>query len=418
MKSFSDKNAEQKFIDSLKSLEVKPPKDLWNDIEKTLHKRNRKKYLLYISYASAAVVTLFFIMETYLTTLKERPVEVAKSEQATQKRTIVNRKIENNLNPLQGKTSKGISVKNTSSEYQNKFITSNTDIDNSDNRTIAINELPKTYKTLQRINAVTINFDIQNETPFPKQQKKYASIANPPLTANKNVEWTLSATGFPVYAFHTAGVFNPDKNLQEVGLWAMGGSVTIRRSLRKNFAIETGLQYNPLGQQVKNTGIVQTDINSATYIAFSSSSNTWGTPVISSNELLSSSTNGTTSLWSLSDVQITQLLTYIEIPIIISKSMTFHHFSINLKSGLSAGFLVGNKVKVTSSYGSFDGKTEGVKPFLSSAILGVGISTPFVSKVNLVIEPTLRIGLYTLHSGDKKSYPFSTSIKLGMEIPL
>ena len=56
--------------------------------------------------------------------------------------------------------------------------------------------------------------------------------------------------------------------------------------------------------------------------------------------------------------------------------------------------------------------------YITTAITSFGVSVPLLQKFNFIIEPSFKLGLKPLENSKTKSYPFSSYIKFGVEVPI
>lgn len=413
-------------IEELKSLEVSPPRGLWEEIDKTLATKKKKKVFIITSWASAATIALLFTIGG-LYNMNSGLKRISSSQP---KNEIVDNQI-----------IKKEATKKTIKNIESKEIKRNTTVFNSEKQqdkvalntgsSIIIGEKVERNETfLQEISSIQAVIKITEPKPeripllTDQNDNSFLAIVDPePKKARGN--WYASASGFPVYSFHTAGVLNRQSNQQELGIVSWGGSISVRYDFSNRYSFETGITYNIRGQQEKNIYLVYSGLNNAEVSSINGFSNSFGTLSVSNDALkvmdlksVNSLSYGAVNESNFNHVNALQQFRYIEIPLLFSKGYTIKSIKVSFKAGLTAEFLVGNRLNIKSSYFQMYGKTKGVDPFTSSAIGSIGFSLPIARNTYLLIEPTFKFGLKSLSSSNGKSYPFSSYIKFGIEIPI
>jgi len=421
---FEEDKIENEFRDKLKSFEVPPPNDLWTEIENDLNTQGRKKVYLIISYASAAVITLLFAIGgiLYLNSQKELPnqsnfadtkpthqtlPDLTKTENLTKREIVVSVKPENTDN----------------NQFTKVGIVTDTII--SERTFIAENPV----KTLQLRGANLIrNKDIKAEKLVLKNSNKstngYLIVQDQPAKTKSNC--TVNVSGFPVYAFHTNGLTNSKSHQNESGLISWGANVSFKRSFKKNLEIESGISYSPFGQQIKNIYFVSYSPYDSQVTANQGLETSLGNlpiPLASNSRLMYISQvnvfeTDVSNAGTFKRVNVTQILGYVEIPVLLVKKVNLNKYNIQFKGGLVSGFLVNNKMEVYGRDFTMSGKTDGVNVFDMSLVGSFGLSYPIYNNVKLTLDPTFKYSLRSINSSLGKTHPFSTFIKIGFEILL
>jgi hypothetical protein len=420
---------EDELINHLKSFEVTPPDGLWNGIEATLHTKRKRKIYFTISWTSAAVVALFFtISGIYSTNHSASRIASGNRKNSTTAATT-------NAEVIEKQEIRSIKIGNT----DNQNITS---------ESLTRNELSPLQDSSTRVDAENLS---RNDRLPEKIISIQSTISNSNVTSPDRIEikvqgdpapsgsiaqvekkekrlkgnWYISASGFPEYSFHTAGVMGKSKNQNEAGIVTWGGSLAVRYAFSKTVSIEMGLTYNVLGQQENNIYLVTNTTRGNDVVTYTGFSNSYGQlSVVTGNvnamdlEDIDIDALSVTSTTSYSDVTLQQRFSYLEIPVLLDKGFKIKGFNLNLKAGFSASFLIGNKLDLRATNLHLKGKTNGVDSFTTSAIASLGFSYPIVNHINLLVEPTFKLGLKSLSTGNGKNYPFSTYIKFGVEIPI
>jgi len=429
MKNLYDSKLDEEMIKNLKSLEVEPPDGLWDDIEESLQAKTRKRIIIITSWASAATIALLFTVGgIYMMNKKSseiiqisKNIEVSKGEDIKEKtdNKLEERTLLADISKKQESTNTDLRTANL--KVQNTLPASSNEIVQE------VITLPTALKYRQAILNVPSKANLERINILDKDQSKI--IGSHAFAEESNVkskkDWIISASAFPVYSFHTAGAVNKSGTNQEMGIVSWGGSLAIRRSISANLSIETGLVYNILGQQEKDVFLVYSDRSNAEVTGYPGLRNTYGVLSVTNAQLkvmdmyaVEYLTTDAMNNSSFDKVNAVQQFRYLELPIVMSRKFLVKGFDLNVKFGFSAGFLIGNNLEISNSTINLKGKTLGVDNFIASSLASIGFLIPVSKNIKLNIEPTFRLGLNSLPTPTGKSYPFSTYVKFGLEIPL
>lgn len=416
-----DSSKEAEMVKNLKSMEVTPPKGLWDDIEATLDTKRKSKVFIITSWASAATIAvLISIGGLYYLSGDKGSVKISEIEK-------ISEEIEKNLRV---EHPENLDKASDESKYKEQIVKPNK---LAQNKVVSEEQLPPNYDRPNEIvtqikpihSAARGRLVLEDKVVF--SGRKHTGFQNT-IAQNeapkKKGEWFIATSGFPVYSFHTSGATNKSSELHESGMVSWGGSVNVRYSISNKFSLEMGLIYSTVGQRENNIFVVSSKNDNPELDAASVAANSYGIlevphtnlKVMNEDNIYSLSTLAINES-SLSRVNASQKFKYIEMPVLIGRKFNYKRTSFILKSGLSLAYLVNNNLEITGLDLKLNGKTKGVDPFAASAIASVAFSIPASNRINLVVEPTFRIGLKPLYSASHKSYPFSTFVKFGVEIP-
>ncbi|PKP45326.1 MAG: hypothetical protein CVT95_08960 [Bacteroidetes bacterium HGW-Bacteroidetes-12] len=232
--------------------------------------------------------------------------------------------------------------------------------------------------------------------------------------------WSLIAYLNPSYSYHTSAALNYQLNSNESGAWMWGGEVLVKKEFSDYFAVYSGIQVSPSGQNINDLTLLQ---NSGTNkeMEYLTASTSFGQIIIDNtmvdvsnfSSLSKTSDNGQKSS-SINTTELKQRFYYMEIPLIFSTSFKTGLVDVEVKLGCAAGVLIDNKFEVISSNGHFVGRTENIRPHNASAIGAISLSIPMNNQLSFILEPNIRLNLYPLSYGYEATYPFAASVKLGM----
>lgn len=429
MKNFYDSKHEAEMIEKLKLLEVTAPDGLWNDIDATLKAKSKRRVIIFTSWASAAGIALLFTIAG-IYGIRSRVETIAVNNQKINTTIISNDKKETITTPLNTGGIKKSSI-NPDIKLGNNQIMIASSINSSIQYPQEIKEnnvLPKPIAAIQsELKEVRIAIPGKLFIPNNSMENNYSqSLAIvDPVEKKAKGSWYLSASGFPVYSFHTSGVMDKPKSHLEVGIVSWGGSVSARYAFANRLSIETGLTYSVMGQQEKNLYLVYSDSRNNEVYGSSGISNSFGVLSVSNPDFklmnlgnVNTLTYNAVNESNFNRVDAFQRFTYFEVPILFSKGFYYKGINFYYKGGVSAALLVRNILDLKGANIHLKGKTYGVDPFTASALTSIGVSVPIARRMNLLIEPSLKIGLKSINSVKGKSYPFSSYIKFGVEIPI
>lgn len=426
MKSFYKNSKEDEMILKLKSLEVNPPSGLWNDIESSLKIRKHKRIILITSWASAATIALLFSIGGYFTLQKEvknqTQVKTLNNNILNQSSTTTKKNIpENSSKPTQKvEVEKSRSI--VTKSYSQTTDSSNTII--KERELGNSNILAKNFKNVQvKLGEKGVVKEKLQLPPSNEDRKSTILALSDNNVAKQRGSWYISASGFPVYSYHSAGVTNKIGTERQTGIVSFGGSILVRYEFANRISIESGLLLGFMGQKEKNLYLSNSDNNGLTILSRKEYTNNYGTLVTSNSNYSIVDAQDKNRLSfdvesNLNKIAVDQKFRYLEIPLIISKKFNLKKVYLFVKGGLTAGFMIQNQLDLEGSNIHLKGKTTGVEKFLATATSSIGFSIPILQRVNIIVEPTLKLGLKPLKNSDTKSYPFSSFIKFGVEIPI
>lgn len=422
MKSLYDNQHEAEMIERLKSLEITPPEGSWDDIQSTLKLKRRRSIVVFSSLASAAAVALFFTISgiNFFTknsnSTNQDLIVVSKSKIERTEGVVKQNKIIDNQN---------IANSSERESKSNSFMVEAEKIQPVEESKLIVSQLeapgliqPKPNKPLRAFPQSQDNISC-----LKKSKQNYSNLASLSKNDSKRKgEWFISASGFPVYSFHTAGIFKKDGTQNESGMMSWGGSVSVQYNFSKSFSIESGITYSKVGEQEKNLYLASNSLRGPTIVSNGASSS-YGVLTLDDDTyklLDADDANSVSTLvaTNFTKVHASQQFKYIEIPILFAKRFYYRGYKFSLKGGFSESILIGNKLNLEGDKISLSGKTAGMDKYSSSAIAAISLSIPLLNRVNLLIEPNARIGLKSLSTSYGKSFPFASYIKFGVEVPL
>lgn len=421
MKSLYDNQHEAEMIERLKSLEITPPQGSWDDIQNTLKIKRRRSIVMFSSLASAATVALFFtisginfISKNHNSTNQDNRAISQSKNKKTESVTIQPRVLntENTIIPSEKKVKqinidKRETIKPIEESNESKPQT-------------------EVLEPIQPIHSKPLISNSSSQSDIYQKIKSYQNYSSLASVENKKSkrkrEWIISASGFPVYSFHTAGVMKKEGTKNESGMISWGGSISVLYSFSNSFSIESGIAISTIGEQEKNLFLASNNLRGPT-VATDGASSSFGNLTLSDDTYKLLDAEDVQTVHSLiatnyTKVRGSQQFKYIEIPVLLARRFYFRGYKFNFKGGFSESILIGNKLDLTGDKISLSGKTVGMDTYSTSAIVAISLSIPIINKANLFIEPNLKVGLKSLSTSYGNSYPIASYIKFGVEVPL
>lgn len=261
----------------------------------------------------------------------------------------------------------------------------------------------------------------------------YASNINPPSN-RKQTSIRLGGLVSPSYSSKISTRGGGDAlrtsrvKVNESGINSLGGGLQVRINRGARWSFETGVLYAQVGQQVVNSipeymsgesaltppvqGAYQIPIsNSMGKIAVAGRANS-GLPFDRSPYFVDNSINSGVAMPD----GLKQTLEYLEIPMMARYSLLKSFPYLSLAGGLSSNFLVGNTAYTLDEDKQQEiGETEGIKPFVISSSIGVGVDVPLGKQLHLNIEPRFKYFLNSVNSDSDYSFqPYSFGIYGGI----
>lgn len=271
------------------------------------------------------------------------------------------------------------------------------------------------------------------QAEIAKTEKKYA-----------RVNWIIGGVIAPVYSYRTimennTGFSSKYFNDSEKALYTYTGGINIQME-QGRFRLETGLFYSNMGQKIENIlssnnnllGVNYDDLNE--YYKSDGLQrqvrNSSGNIILNSNGNIDLNRVGTSYAYSNVPVgekaisnfsnapkaSATQIFHYIEIPFIGHYRIISKYVRVSFSGGLSANFLVGNKVFINKD-GSNElaGETTNVKKFNYAGITGLSFEIPMSSRLMFRLEPRVRYYLNSIVESESiNTHPYTFGMYSGI----
>lgn len=414
----------EEFVAKLSSLNAKPDPDVWQTINARLDQNfqlRKRNFFKSISIAASILLLFGFSISVYFT----NHVIIGSDFLSQLDARIV---VQSNLN---NKSLNNFKSNSEREDLELELETNNVSLIQviKEGNNITNDNIEKTKPLIKSLAFDSPNLEKQSQTnsytkPFVRESSFYNfdnnsnSLDGQTVKKSSEGTWSLIAYINPAYSYHTAGAIDYKLNPSETGAWMWGGEVLVKKEVSSYFAVYSGIQVSPSGQNINNFTLPQSSKGKENYLI---ANTTFGQVDLNNSFVdmqnipsLAMSSNGVFKSSTIDDAELKQRFYYMEIPLIVSTTLKTDHFDLELKLGCAAGVLIDNKFELISSDGYFVGRTENIRPHNASAIGALSLSLPFNNQFSVIIEPNVRLNLYPLSYGFETTYPFSASVKFGM----
>jgi len=444
------------------------PKDVWDNIEKSLNARKKAKRLLF--YKIAASITALTILGSSYLYFSNQPMnlknQVATIEKQDTKVTPLNEKKQNNeqeevkLQSIRNKERRSaISKDETTSYEQNRK-------EFKENLIIPEQVDTKNLAEVRKVDVILQKLDQKEYTVLPtlmegnivdtRKQNIQSVLSTLPdvynhsfaanhwdeENENKTSKWIIGGDFTPLYSYRNitdAGSDNSSDfyNSVEKPVMTYTGGLNLQYKAIDRLTIQAGVYYTTMGQSFDYMSVYANsayDLVDAEYkdrfINTYSIENSTGAVSFNSQYVIVD--NKSTRVENLSNnkavadvsdpiydklgAEIQQNFQYVEVPFLMRYKLIDKDIDVNILGGLGANFLVGNDVFFKyAGNKEVVGKTEGVNTVNYNSTFGIGIEYPIVKSINIRLEPSIKYYLNEINSNSSvKSHPYSIGIYTGI----
>ncbi len=460
------------FRDGLSGFEVSPPQEIRGKIMNGLEKANRKKRIVFLMRVAAIVLIIlgtgfvanYFMMNETLPenqiTRQESVANINDVQTAgIEKNTLVSPEEirENNQAKPTGKQ-KAIAANNDTQASVSKPKTSNVSADKkivseilqpqkSSSEREATKDRKETASTVDResLSAVLTNLHTVNTIrtlEINNTGLASVSLSDIAVPSERNISqrWSVGGQATPLYAYRElyptskTSLTQEYFNNVETPIISYSGGVNLSFKASRRLSVQSGVYYARLGQHLNNVYLYQRDeLNMGeTYQKAGTRmvpvANSHGPIVSTSNaagaeeNLLGNRNvalfNNALDLSSSPDAEnilVTQNFDYLEIPLTVRYKVIDKRLGVNLISGLSTNWLIGNSVMINAGGDKEQiGETNGIKNLNYSGLLGIGFDYRLFSRVKMNMEPTFKYFLDPVNPENAiNTHPYSFGIYTG-----
>ena len=403
-------NIDVVFRNGLKDYELLPPKEVWNNIQPVIRKKQWPLIMLRVAAIAAVVLSLGILayrLSTEITSgtqnqlISINPESVAPESILTASyipipASVEYRETERNGINQDNKPVTPVKIDNISTIIQDfTEISDQSDIDNS-------------IENYGQYDLMQVDYDPADYLGFDDN----ATLDIPEnLTGKEPGRWSISALASPTYQSRMGNVDNEAIESimsSEQTVVSYSGGLALSYKISKRFSIQSGVYYSSVGKEL--SGI-------SAYTGFEEHFYTKGDPnfeVLTTNGMVYTENNDVflsdrlganrietaynndvfdpekASLQFI-DNSIRQNFSFLELPVILRYKIIDKAFDLNIIGGISSNLLVNNSVYATSEEGKLPvGKTQGMNILTFSSSLGMGMEYNISNSFSLNLEPTFR----------------------------
>jgi len=448
----------------LENYSVTPPVHIWKQVQHQLESRKRKTHVLwYRVTAAAAVVVLALLAGWYFNVNTVNQPEISENDAPAQQ--IEKSVIPENKNENPNQINDDIeSVSAKALKNEKLFLAANSDKRNTETiktSAVFINE----NISVTRNNSGFLKLKSRNsrfETdPFPqpelkRQPAKYneAELVDverfiidrnlQTMAAEKQEQggWKMGMYLTPGYSSYNATHSREyEQNMTYSGSSGnanVGGGLSVIYKTSKRLMVESGIYYAQNGQKSTNTINVFSKSQDAEYafspdeVTYFSNSvqlengsmamnSTAGVIAISATPKGAELSGGFESLARKTNLMVpggefSQVFEFMEVPLLVRYRVVDARLGVELLSGVTTGFLVGNNAYIDNQYGLQNiGKTEDISTVNLSGTVGVGTSYALGKNLSLALEPRFSYYFSSINTNPNVSFkPYRIGIFTGL----
>lgn len=449
---------DQVFKEKLDELYIEAPEDSWAYIESQLSQSDDSKPIFIYRYIAAASIALIAVSATLFSLLRLSNTETIENNILSAINPIIERKpliipaikiYKAQIRDFQKKEiDQLIIAESTPESMVAELFSENTIIGQTENRSSNLYKLEN--KPVVLITDVKA-FDIKEYRSGQINENTTNATTNlladnyQQKSKNKGM-WAIGVEFAPSYSYrHLTSSGNQESvayfNAVENPTKTFSGGFNIQYKVYKRLTIQSGVYYSQMGQSIGNMTIYDnknydkaTPATKSNYLSSITLTNSVGNININSKYVFVDQTNlrvNTSSenkfffdpndpSLSIIDSKVQQSFEYIDIPIMVRYKVIDKKVDINLAAGVSASFLVGNKVILMMNETETNiGETKSISENNYTANLGFSLDLPLANRFTFRIEPGFRYFLNAINTDSEiKSHPYSFSVFSGFCLSL
>lgn len=436
-KEHIDKRLQEK----LHAVEVTPPASVWDAIESSLDKKQRKSAIaLYRWLGSAAAVLLLGFIAIYFIR-SERNIEPIENKFASgviidsiliEDDSVSVKKLETDI--LEEKPSIAVHSNLLSVVEEERTLQVQQDyelveqkeelgiasVSRENNSLIALNklsqgELSSIYKQNSNpLIAIKANFlkmiiasdDLSNQlalsSPRPSKRGWSVGIAYSPTSVERSSGIFTRNADYFYDAANSEMSFVSEKDLP-----AYSGGVNLVYQISERWSFQSGIYYLKQGQRIENFSVLQNSAFSQLSNASNTTTNSYFGNIVFDNYNVVSENAQVTDVAELSNGisyssysdDLLQQFELIEIPLIANYKIINRKAVFSIMAGINSGILVGNKVYL-EDYSDPIGKTEAINTLIYKSVFGVSFEYPLSRKLYFNLSPVFK---YQLNNFNKNA---------------
>ncbi len=405
----------EEFVSRLAQGAVTPPRKVWVEIENNLNSTAKAKLrVMYAKLSIAAGFALLFSISTFLYFGNSLNIETYSSNDDI---NALLKAYEPNFNNYSSKHLTGfISSKNEDRANVNspKRIAL---LENNEEANKVSNQSSITEKPITTIKSNGVQKFSSSSSKLPVLAKTTNSTKPNKGVNEHHNKWSYSASISPTYT-KQASYSNLSNSVNSSGLWLWAGEIAAKRKLSNRFTIQTGLSISPMGQKNQNLLLAYTKEPGKSLRGTSLLTQYGNVSLGSSNVALYSADDlsalpiDKSILYSKANLE--QQFYYLNIPVVLSTNLNKVFRNVTLKTGFSAGYLIGNEFTVKTEIGSFSGQTDVNHRYSLTAIGALEYSFRVTNKLCFLFEPTVNYNFISVNDNSQNPFPVTFNVKFGV----
>jgi len=435
-----DKNIDDLFAYHLSDYEEKAPAYVWKNIQADIKLGKAKKRLTIIrAMAASLALLLAFGLGYYFSDFSENKM-ISKNEKTITKKSLTTNTIDN--------TTEAAESKYLALNYEQLPTISKQEKSNIVNSLIykLFNKDQDIYSITGQAHKNNYSLRIENKKHAEKRSSNQLLIdtlffrkENLPeggflssKSKNNHSKWSLGTKFSPVYSLaenseQPNGDLNspiaksvsenktPDIKADEKSLMSFSGGINVNYQFTRRWSIESGLFYSQYRQMAEN-------LKGSSFYGLQDDMSVYTPEGIRSVQQGGIGETGTSSVIGKSMDQTYYSLSldyrsnyeYLELPLIVRYRVIDRKLGLDVFSGITTNFLVGNKSSIIYNDNDlWTGTTDGISPMLYNATIGLGVNYDLFHNLSFNIEPTFKYSITTDESTSLIKYPYRIAIFAG-----
>jgi hypothetical protein len=402
----------EEFVSKLAQNSVTPPPQVWTSIEDNLNSTAKVNLrVIYTKLSLAAGFALLLSISTYL--YFGNSIEIEKYSSNDEINAMLN--------------SYGVTAKNNPKQFAGFISTeNNVTVENAEKK---LNVIEKIEESSNSSLKSSLNDEPFSSIKFKGLPEKNGNIklsgyatSSKILTQSKRIvetqsKWSFSASISPTYTKQASYNVLNSSNVSS-GLWLWSGEIAVKRRVSKRFSVQAGLNISPMGQKSNNLVLAYSKEPRKSFGSIGATTQYGNVglnnPNIAVYDVVKVAELPMDKSIIYTNANLVQQFYYLNIPFILSTNFNRTFRNITLKTGFSAGYLIGNEFTLKSELGSFSGQTDINHRYALTAIGALEYSYRVTKNLNLIFEPTVNFNFVSVNNNSQNSLPVTFNLKFGV----
>jgi len=281
------------------------------------------------------------------------------------------------------------------------------------------NKNSNTITAENNLNIVGNNVNNVNNNNQPVTATEPSSEISPPISAaNQSDAQPEALSAQPPSTTKTAIVVNeqPDVKFNEQAITTFTSGLNVNFKISKRWSVQSGLYYSKRKQISKDLTSSSSFSNENQISVFTPVGNKIiDKPIENINDIENEDIilRNREEIFYSSDMDYVSNFKYIELPIVFKFKIIDRKIDLELLSGISTNFLVGNNASIMIEEKElWKGVNEDISPLLYDATFGFGLNYNFYKNFNFSLEPTFKYNIVK-QNANIQNYPYSFAVFAG-----